>query len=95
MSETKPTPQKDWPPSVHVITNQDIARLGVGQGGQLYWDGRPVVTRSRLDLSSWQRGIAIIAAIAALAGGLGSCASGIDATRSFGCKLHWWATGCQ
>jgi hypothetical protein len=88
-------PRKDWPPGVHAISFQDAERLGVGHDGQLYWDGRPVVTRSRLDLSGWQKAWVAIAAIAVFAGGLGSCTSGLDAGLAFGCKLHWWTVGCQ
>jgi hypothetical protein len=28
------------PPGVHQVSYQDLQRLGVGQDGQLYWDGR-------------------------------------------------------
>jgi hypothetical protein len=94
VAETEPPAQKEWPPGVEPISYQNIARLGVGHDGKLYWDGRPVVTHSRLDLSCWQKVGAALAALAVFAGGLGSCTSGLDAGFAFGCKVHWWTVGC-
>jgi hypothetical protein len=87
--------RKDWPPGVETIGWKNLNRLGVGQDGGLYWDGRPIVTRSRLDLTFRQRLAAWVTALAIIAGGLGSFAAGLDAGHSFGCKLHWWTRGCR
>lgn len=92
MAEKEPLPQKDWPPGVEPISFGDTARLCVGRDGQLYWDGKPVVTRRRFDLSRWQKFGAVLATIAVFAGGLGSCASGVDAGSGFACRE--WKIGC-
>ena len=87
--------KKDWPAGVSPISYQGIGRLGVGRDNQLYWDGRPVVTRSRLELSRWQRVVAIVTALMVIAGGLGSCVSGIDAAFNVACKTQWRQAGCK
>ncbi len=86
---------RDWPARVTPISWNNIGRLGVGQDGQLYWDGRPVVTRSRLNLSSWQRFLAAFTAAAIIAGGFGGLMAGVDAGHHFGCQVHWWTDGCK
>jgi hypothetical protein len=58
--------QKDWPPGVEPISWVNAKRLGVGQDGQLYWDGQPVVTRRRLDLSFWERVLGVVVAAAVI-----------------------------
>jgi hypothetical protein len=84
-----------WPEGVEPISWVNIDRLGVGQDNQLYWDGRRVETRSRLDLTFWQKVIAGVTGLAVIAGGLGGLSQGIDAGHNFGCKLHWWIEGCR
>jgi len=86
--------QSKWPQDIEPISWANIGRLGVSNAGQLYWDGRRVETRSRLDFTFWQKAIAAITALAVIAGGLGGLTQGVDAGHNFGCKLHWWAEGC-
>jgi hypothetical protein len=95
MTEIEQAPPKDWPPGVVPVSYENIGRMGVGHDGLLYWNGRPVVTHRTIALGRRQRAAAILVALAALAAAVGSCASGIDAAHSFGCKLHWWTMGCQ
>jgi hypothetical protein len=94
MTEIQQAP-KDWPSGVEPISHQNIGRMGIGHDGLLYWNGRPVVTHRHIALGRRQRAVASLVALAALATALGSCASGIDAVHSFGCKLRWWTIGCQ
>ena len=79
MAEQESLPRKDWPSGVEPISWADSERLGVGRDGQLYWDGRPVVTRRRLDLSFWERFLGTAAAVAVIAAGIGTAVSAIDA----------------
>jgi len=43
-----------WPPGIRVIGQNKLDNLGIDDAGQLYWEGRPVVTRRRFDLTYWQ-----------------------------------------
>jgi hypothetical protein len=87
--------RKDWPPGVTPISFETIGRLGVGEDWYLYWDGRPVVTRRRLELSRRQKAVGIVTVIAVIVASLGSLASGLDAGLAFGCKVHLWTAGCK
>jgi hypothetical protein len=86
--------QSTWPEGVTPITLDQLVRLGVGRDDQLHWDGRPVVTRRRLDLTLWQKIGAVLVTITVMAGGIGGLVQGVDAGHNFGCKVHWWTEGC-
>ncbi|MDE0100937.1 MAG: hypothetical protein OXN89_01020 [Bryobacterales bacterium] len=61
----------DWPSHVKTVTFNDLGCLGVSEKDRtLYWNGRAVRTRTRLSLTGWQTGIAIIAALGSFASGL-------------------------
>jgi hypothetical protein len=96
MSETFRSPKASAarPPEVQAISWRNIERLGVGQDGDLYWDGRAVVTRSRLDFGRLQKIGAVLVALAVILGGLGAFMAGIDAKYEFGWHVHRWSTGC-
>lgn len=55
MSENNESKKWTWPAGVQSITWDGIGRLGVGSDNRLYWDGKPVVTQSRLGLTTWQK----------------------------------------
>ncbi len=55
----------NWPEGVRVISIDELDNLGIGPGGELYWKGRPVVTRRRFDLSSWQKVGAVVGVLSA------------------------------
>jgi hypothetical protein len=80
-----------WPQNVKAITMQGLNLLGVDDENRLYWDGRPVEIRRRLDLSFWQK-------VGAWAAGLGiviGCVGlGVNAGFDFACKLQWFTTNC-
>lgn len=84
----------DWPEGVQAISWDNIGRLGVGRDGRLYWDGRQVETRRRLDLTFWQKVIAAVSGFAIIAGGCGGLVQGIAAGYELGCKRTWWTEGC-
>jgi hypothetical protein len=75
------------------LSFDDLGRLGVGPGHRLYWDGVPLQTEQRL--AKFERVLAVIALVAVIIGGLGTLAQGVEASHTFGCKFHWWSTGCQ
>lgn len=69
MSDNGVSDKSEWPAGVQPISWENIGRLGVGSDNRLYWDGKPVVTRSRLGLTTWQKFGAGVTVIAAALGG--------------------------
>ena len=62
MTDTAP----QMPEGVDGITWANIGRLGVHrESGALYWDGKEVVTRSRVRLGTVERWMALFATIGA------------------------------
>lgn len=84
------TRHRDWPPGVRQAGYDSFELLGVDNDNKLYWDGHPIEVRRRFDLTFWQR----LGAVIVVFGALGAVAQGIDASHDFGCRLHWWTTGC-
>lgn len=51
-------------PKLHGLTWESIKRLKVSDNGELYWDGRPVSTKHRLNrVERWMAGCASVAAV--------------------------------
>ena len=44
-----------WPKGVRPISFMDLGRLGIDARKRLYWDGEPVETQHRINLSFWQK----------------------------------------
>ena len=94
MTEPDPT---DWPAEVERIGVGDLKRLGIDSKNQLYWDGRRVEVRQRLNLTRLQTVAAIVVSIAAILGGLGGFFSGVTDASAFLCarNLHWLSCPLQ
>ena len=86
------SPRSNRPAGVSPVSYANMARLGVGQDGRLYWDGKPVEVQRRLKFSRLQIAGAAIVGLATLVGGIGT---GMNEGFNFGCKVHWWANGCK
>lgn len=70
----------DWPEGVFGVSIKGVALLGVhDKSGRLYWDGKEVVTRSKIRLGTLELWLIGIAA----AGTFGSFI--LDAGRILGC----------
>ena len=52
--------------TIHPITFNDIGKLGVDENNQLYWQGKPIVTKERIVLEWWVNLAAIVAAFSTL-----------------------------
>ena len=80
-----------WPEGVDEIRIGDLKRLGIDSRHRLFWDGRRVEVRQRLDLTGWQRFGAILIAVFAVLGGIGALLSGLNDGSAFLCarNLHW------
>jgi hypothetical protein len=70
---------------------EDLDRLGLNERNQLFWDGRRVEIRNRLDLTGLQRALAIIVSLCAILGALGGFITGFNNASIFLCarNIHW------
>jgi hypothetical protein len=60
-------PENDkWPEDVEGIKFTDTSRLGVDPKNQLYWDGKKIVTESKLTLGSKELIVAMFVAFLVL-----------------------------
>ena len=93
---TDALPPPGWPPEVRPITVEQMARLGIGDAPELFWDGRRVEVRRRLVRTGLQQTVARVVSAAAVAGagvagGVGAAASGTKDGAEFLCvrQFHW------
>ena len=63
-----------WKPGIEPISLGGLSLLGLDKEKRLYWDGEPIRTDTRLDLTWVQTAIAIAAALGALASGVSAVA---------------------
>ena len=55
----------EWPEGIRAISTQGLSLLGINeQTGELYWDGRKLVTERTITLGSFERLLAGLAAFA-------------------------------
>lgn len=71
-----------------------LGNMSIDDANVLYWYDKPIVTKSRLDLSPIQAFIAVLVAIATIMGGLGGFIQGVSSGHDLGCKQQWWSEGC-
>ena len=84
-------PHGQWPPDVTPIGVEDLDRLGLDGRNQLFWDGKRVEIRSRLDLTWLQKVLAVVVSICAVLGALGGFVTGFNNASVFLCArdIHW------
>ncbi|WP_284943767.1 hypothetical protein [Acidisoma cladoniae] len=83
--------QEGWPPNVERIGIDDLKRLGINGQQQLFWDGRRIEVRRRLDLTNLEKALATIVTVCAILGALGSFITGFNNGSVFLCArgVHW------
>ncbi len=91
MSASKP---EDWPPGVEQISMEKLGRLGIDGKDRLFWNGRQIEVKSRLDLTGVQKIFAVVVAVMAVLGGLGSFASGFNDLSQFLCARNDHVLSC-
>ena len=69
----------------------EVDGIGVDAEGDLYWQGKRVQTRARLDLNWRQTLYAVIIAIFTVIGGCGAAVQGWTAYHDWACKVGWRA----
>jgi hypothetical protein len=73
---------------------KDLNRLSVSDDGRLYWDGKPVVVRRRVQLSPWQTCGVILIGLAALMIALGGAIHITIAAHDGMCRAQWLTSYC-
>ena len=72
------THEQAWPPAVRPV-------VGIDGRGILYWDGKPVQSR-QLVLTRGQKILAVLVALAVIAGGLGCFVQGFLTYHDWACR---------
>jgi hypothetical protein len=90
-------PHEAWPPDVTPIGVEDLDRLGLNGQNQLFWNGRRVEVRNRLNLTWLEKSVAIIVSICAVLGALGGFVTGFNNASVFLCvrDIHWLSCPVQ
>ena len=83
-----------WPPGVQEVSMGDLSRFGVDAEKRLYFDGKPVEIRRRLDLSKSERWFAIIVGLFTILGSVGAVAQGWAAGHQWACQIEALAWQC-
>lgn len=83
-----------WPTGVHPIPIEGMALMGVDEQGMLYWDGKPVEVRRRLELSRGERWFAVGVGLFTILGGVGAVAQGWAAAHQWSCQIEAVAWRC-
>ena len=68
---------------------KDLSRLSVNDNGRLFWDGKPVVVRRRVQLSPWQTFGAILIGLAALVIALSGILQATVIAHDWMCRAQW------
>jgi len=89
-----PPPPHGWPRDVTPIAIEDLGRLGINSDNLLFWDGRRIEVRNRLDLSRVQKLVAGIVSVFAILGALGGFVTGLNNASIFLCGRGVQWLGC-
>ena len=52
-----------WPDDIRTIGIDELEGVGIDNNNILYWDGKPIKIRQRLELSLWHGLLAFLAAV--------------------------------
>ena len=86
-----------WPPGVTPIGIEDLDKLGLNPRNQLFWDGKRIEVRNRLDLTRLQKTFAVIVSVFAVLGAMGGFVTGLNNASVFLCArdIHWLSCPVQ
>jgi hypothetical protein len=92
-AQPEPEPEKKSR-NVHSLAAADLSRLSIDNDGRLYWDGKPVEVRRRIQMSRAQVvGASVVAAFIVI-GAAGAAVQGSLALRDWACRLGWTTSYC-
>jgi hypothetical protein len=78
----------------YAVGVKDLSRLSVSDDGRLYWDGKPVVVRRRVQLSPWQTFGVILIGLAALMIALSGAVQVTITAHDWMCRAQWVTNYC-
>lgn len=90
----RPGAPKGWPEGVDPVSLEDLGRLCINRDNQLFWDGRRIEVKRRLDLSPLEKAAAVIVTVMAILGGLGGFATGFNDASEFLCVRNIHLLSC-
>jgi hypothetical protein len=98
VAQTEPAAEPEAPAkkgrNIHPLATADLSRLSIDDDGRLYWDGKPVEVRRRIEMSRAQVvGASVVAAFVAI-GAVGALIQGSLALRDWSCRLGWTTSYC-
>lgn len=73
----------EWPKDVHRMTIDESGELGIDSKDQLYWKGKPIQIKKRLELKRGEKVLGVFGILSASAGGL---AAAFDVFMRYCCK---------
>lgn len=84
-------PPNRWPADVTPIGIEDLDKLGLNPTNQLFWNGKRIEVRNRLDLTGIEKTLAIVVSVFAVLGGIGGFVTGLNNASIFLCArdVHW------
>jgi len=80
--------------NVHPLATADLSRLSIDNDGRLYWDGKPVEVRRRIQMSRTQAVGAGVVSVFIVIGAIGAAIQGSVALRDWSCRLGWTTSYC-
>lgn len=83
-----------WPPGVRPLGIAEDDLIGTDGKGGLYWDGKPIEVRKRLDLTRGERLFALVVGLFTIAGSIGAVAQGWAAAHQWTCQTGLVMAGC-
>jgi hypothetical protein len=90
---SEPAPD-GWPSDVVPIGIEDLSKLGLNRRNQLFWNGKRIEVRNRLDLTRLQKTFAVIVSLFAVLGGIGGFVTGLNNASIFLCARNVQWLGC-
>ncbi len=81
--------------NIQPLATADLSRLSIDNDGRLYWDGKPVEVRRRIQMSRTQAVAASVVAVFVVIGAIGAAIQGSLALRDWSCRLGWTTNYCS
>ena len=78
------TPIPDtWPDDVRIISFKELENFGIDRNHKIYWNGRAVVTETKIKLSPFLSFLAVLVNIFGIF-------SGLVSVQTWACSMDYW-----
>jgi hypothetical protein len=95
LNEPDRQPPEKTSRNIHPLATADLSRLSIDNDGRLYWDGKPVEVRRRIQMSRTQAVVASVVSVFIVIGAIGAAVQGSLALRDWSCRLGWTTSYCS